>query len=166
MLLRVSFEYSRIEWKKDEEYVKSLIQFITLFSSGYYSQEVSTRSEGKELSHMFRKSFNIDCLFKEVNKTLHELYKSQENNASDKMNMLLFILTIFTVISGIYGMNLVIKDWESPSGWRQISTYTFFEWISLVTALSGIGLSAYLVITTFGKLMISKLRRKKSNSRM
>jgi hypothetical protein len=166
MLLRVSFEYSRIEWNKDEEYVKSLIQFITLFSSGYYSQEVSTRSEGKELSHMFRKSFNIDCLFKEVNKTLHELYKSQENNASDKMNMLLFILTIFTVISGIYGMNLVIKDWESPSGWRQISTYTFFEWISLVTALSGIGLSAYLVITTFGKLMISKLRRKKSNSRM
>ncbi|MBO0585934.1 hypothetical protein [Sporosarcina sp. E16_8] len=166
MLLRVSFEYSQIEWGKDEEYVKSLIKFITLFSAGYYSQEVSTRSEGKELSHMFRQAFNIDCLYKEVNTTLHELYKSQENHASDKMNMLLFILTIFTVISGIYGMNLVIEDWESPSGWREFSSYTFFEWISLVTALSGIGLSAYLVVTTFGKMMMSKLRRKKSKSRM
>lgn len=166
MLLRVSFEYSQIEWEKDEEYVKSLIKFITLFSAGYYSQEVSTRSEGKELTHMFRQAFNIDCLYKEVNTTLHELYKSQENHASDKMNMLLFILTIFTVISGIYGMNLVIEDWKSPSGWRQFSSYTFFEWISLVTALSGIGLSAYLVVTTFGKIMMSKLRRKKSNSRM
>jgi len=166
MLLRVSFDYSQIEWGKDEEYVKSLIKFITLFSAGYYSQEVSTRSEGKELSHMFRQAFNIDCLYKEVNTTLHELYKSQENHASDKMNMLLFILTIFTVISGIYGMNLVIEDWKSPSGWREFSSYTFFEWISLVTALSGIGLSAYLVVTTFGKMMMSKLRRKKSNSRM
>ena len=97
---------------------------------------MSTRSEGKELSCMFRQAFNIDCLYKEVNTTLHELYKSQENHASDKMNMLLFILTIFTVISGIYGMNLVIEDWESPSGLSQISSYTFFEWISLVTALS------------------------------
>jgi len=166
MLLRMSFEYSQIEWEKDEEYVKSLIKFITLFSAGYYSQEVSTRSEGKELSNMFRQAFNIDCLYKEVNSTLHELYKSQENHTSDKMNMLLFILTIFTVISGIYGMNLVIEDWKSPSGWKQFSSYTFFEWISLITALTGIGLSAYLVVTTFGKMMRSKLRRKNSNSRM
>ncbi|KAA0966664.1 hypothetical protein FQ087_10685 [Sporosarcina sp. ANT_H38] len=166
MLLRVSFEYSQIEWEKDEEYVKSLIKFITLFSAGYYSQEVSTRSEGKELSHMFRRAFNINCLYKEVNSTLHELYKSQENHASDKMNMFLFTLTIFTVVSGIYGMNLVIEDWKTPSGWKEIPSYTFFEWISLVTALSGIGLSAYLVVTTFGKMLMSKLSRKKSNSRM
>ena len=166
MLLRMSFEYSQIDWEKDEEYVKSLIKFITLFSAGYYSQEVSTRSEGKELTQMFRQAFNIDCLYEEVNTTLHELYKSQENHTSDKMNMLLFILTIFTVISGIYGMNLVIEDWKSPSGWRQFSSYTFFEWISLVTALSGIGLSAYLVVTTFGRMIRSKLRRKKSKPRM
>ena len=37
MLLRMSFEYSQIEWEKDEEYVKSLIKFITLFSARYYS---------------------------------------------------------------------------------------------------------------------------------
>jgi len=166
MLLRVAFEYSEINWKKDEEYVKSLIKIITLFSSWYYFQEISTRSEGKELSKMFRQSFNIDSLFIEVNKTLQELYKSQENNASDRMNKLLFILTVFTVVSGIYGMNLVIKDWESPSGWKAISTYTFFEWISLVTAVSGIGLSVYLTFTTFGKMVLRKLRQKKSNTHL
>ncbi|NYF24075.1 hypothetical protein [Sporosarcina sp. JAI121] len=166
MLLRVSFEYSEIVWKKDDEYVKSLIKFITLFSSWYYFQEISTRSEGKEISRMFQRVFNIDDLFNDVSKTLQELYKSQENNASDRMNMLLFFLTIFTVISGIYGMNLVIQDWESPSGWKAISSYTVFEWISLVTALSGIGLSVYLVFTTFGKVLKNKLREKKSNSRL
>ena len=164
MLLQVSFNYSEINWKKDEEYVKSLIKLITLFTSWYYFQEISTRSEGKELSKRFRQSFAIDSLFKEVNKTLQELYKSQENNASDRMNMLLLILTVFTVVSGIYGMNLVIEDWASPSGWKALSTYTIFEWISLVTALSGIALSVYLTFTTIGKTVLGKLRQKKSNT--
>ena len=166
MLLRISYEYSEIDWEKDDEYVKSLIKFITLFSSWYFFQEVSTRSEGKELSKMFREAFNIDNLFKEVNNTLQELYKSQENVATDRMNMLLFFLTVFTVVSGIYGMNLVIEDWKSPVSWKAISTYTFLEWLSLITALGGIGLSIYLTVTTFSKLLISKLRNKKSKSHM
>lgn len=101
-----------------------------------------------------------------MNNTLHELYKSQENDASARMNMLLFFLTVFTLVSGIYGMNLVIKDWESPFGWKEISTYTFLEWVSLITAVGGIGLSAYLIATTLGKLLMSKLRKKKSKSRI
>lgn len=164
ILLRVSFEYSKINWKKDEEYVKSLIKLITLFSSLYYYQEVSTRSEGNELSQQIRRSFAIDKLFNEVNKTLNELYKSQENKASDRMNMLLFILTVFTVISGIYGMNLVIEDWKSPTGWKAFSSYTIFEWIALITAASGIVLSSFLVFTTFRKLAISKIRENKSDN--
>ena len=125
MLLRVAFEYSEIDWKKDEYYVKSLIQLINIFSSSYYFKEISTRTQGKELSEMFRNVFLIDSLFNEVNNTLQELYKSQENSQADRMNILLFILTIFTVISGIYGMNLVISDWESPSGWKNILPIRF-----------------------------------------
>lgn len=161
MLLRVSFEYSEIDWKKDEYYVKSLIQLISVFSSSYYFKEISTRSEGKELAEMFRKTFLIDPLFNEVSKTLQELYKSQENNQAGRLNMLLFILTIFTVISGIYGMNLVIPDWEAPSGWKEYPTYTVFEWISLITAITGIGLSTYLILSTFGRLFLRRRRRKK-----
>lgn len=163
MLLRVSFEYSEIEWKKDEYYVRSLIQLINVFSSWYYFKEISTRSEGKELSEMFRNTFLIDPLFSEVSKTLQELYKSQENSQAGRVNMLLFILTIFTVISGIYGMNLVIPDWEAPSGWKEYSSYTVFEWISLITAVTGIVLSAYLILSTFGKMVIRRRRGNKHN---
>lgn len=163
MLLRFSFEYSEIEWKKDEFYVKSLIKLINVFSSWYYFLEISTRSEGKELSELFRRTFHIDSLFNEVNTTLQELYKSQENSQATRVNTLLFILTIFTVISGIYGMNLVIEDWEAPSGWKEYSSYTFFEWISLATAVIGIGLSAYLIFSTFGRLFMQWLRKRKLN---
>jgi Mg2+ and Co2+ transporter CorA len=166
MLIRVAYEYSELVWNKDDEYVKSLTKLITLFSSWYYFNEISTRSEGKELAKMFRQSYNIENLFKEVNTTLHELYRNQESVAADRMNLLLFTLTIFTVVSGIYGMNLVIPDWEQPFRWTTVMTYTFFEWISLLTALSGIGLSVFLVITTMGNLFWKKLRMKKSNSHM
>ena len=161
MLLRVAFEYSQIDWKKDDEYVKSLIKLITLFSSWYYFQEISTRSEGKELSKMFRRSFTIDQLFDEVNNTLHELYKNRENINSDRMNMLLFALTVFTVVSGIYGMNLVIQDWETSDGWKAFRQYNLYEWIALVTAISGIGLSTYLIGSTIGKTIMKKLRKQK-----
>jgi Mg2+ and Co2+ transporter CorA len=103
-------------------------------------------------------------LFKEVNNTLNELYKSQENNASDRMNMLLFILTVFTVVSGIYGMNLVIKDWESPTGWKAFSSYTIFEWVSLITAVSGIVLSGLLIFSTVRKLVVNKIRKYRSDN--
>ena len=166
MLLRISYEYSEINWEKDDEYVKSLIKFITLFSSWYFFKEVSNRSEGNEMAKMFSQSFNIDTLFKEVNNTLQELYKSQENDATNRMNMLLFFLTVFTVVSGIYGMNLVIEDWGGPMSWNDISSYTFLEWVSLITAVIGIGLSIYLTITTFGKIILSKLRKRKSESWM
>lgn len=158
MLLRVSFEYSEIEWKKDEQYVRSLIKLITLFSSWYYFKVVSTRSEGKELSRLFREAFSIERLYNEVSSTLQELYKSQENSQANRVNTLLFILTIFTVVSGIYGMNLVIADWESPSGWKKFTTYTVFEWISLITALAGIALSGYLIFYTFGRILLQKWR--------
>lgn len=163
MLLRVSYEYSEIVWSKDEEYVKSLIKLITLFSSWYYFREISTRSEGKELSLAFYKAFNIENLFNEVNLSLNELYKAQENSRAGRMNMLLFILTVFTVVSGIYGMNLVISDWEDPFGWKKYTSYTFFEWISLVTAVSGIGLSGYLIVSMLIKFILRKSRDKKSD---
>lgn len=158
MLLRMSFEYSEIEWKKDEQYVRSLIKLITLFSSWFYFKVVSTRTEGRELSCLFREAFSIDLLYNEVSSTLQELYKSQENSQANRVNTLLFILTIFTVVSGIYGMNLVIADWESPAGWKKFTTYTVFEWISLVTALAGIVLSGYLIFYTFARVIRQKWR--------
>lgn len=160
MLLRLSFEYSDLEWNKDEDYVKDLIELITIFSSRYYFGEVSARTEGKELSKIFTKNFQIDELYGEVKSTLHELYQNQENIAAIHQNRLLFMLTVFTVISGIYGMNLVIEDWKGQMGWSAIPKYNFVEWITLLTAAIGILLSLILIVTTLYRWVKLKILKK------
>lgn len=160
MLLRLSFEYSDLEWKKDEDYIKDLIESITIFSSRYYFGEVSARSEGKELSKIFIRNFHIDDLYAEVKSTLHELYQNQEKLLSERQNLLLFMLTVFTVISGIYGMNLVIEDWKGKTGWSKIPHYNFAEWITLLTAVIGISLSLILFMGTIVRWIRKKVTKK------
>jgi hypothetical protein len=159
MLLRLSFEYSELQWEQDEDYVEELIELITLFSSRYYFGEVSARTEGKELTQTYREIFHLHPLFEEVKQTLQELYRAQQNKANKRHNMLLFMLTVFTVVSGIYGMNLVIEDWKGKTDWSKVPGYSFFEWISLITALAGISLSIILLVTTGGKGLWKKLRQ-------
>ncbi|MFC4409371.1 hypothetical protein ACFOZY_02850 [Chungangia koreensis] len=160
MLLRLSFEYSDLEWNKDEDYIRDLIELITIFSSRYYFGEVSARTEGKELSKIFLRTFHIDDLYAEVKGTLHELYQNQENIAAERQNQLLFMLTVFTVISGIVGMNLVIEDWKGQTGWSAIQNYNFMEWITLLTAAVGILLSISLFVVTIVRWLRLKIIKK------
>jgi hypothetical protein len=159
MLLRMSFEYSQVQWKQDEDYVEELIELISKFSARYYFGEVSARSEGKELTQTYREVFHLNSLYEEVKQTLNELYRAQENQANKRHNLLLFMLTVFTVVSGIYGMNLVIEDWKGKTDWSKVPGYSFFEWISLITALAGISLSIILLATTGAKGLWKKIRR-------
>ncbi|GGA38329.1 hypothetical protein [Psychrobacillus lasiicapitis] len=159
MLLRLSFEHSEISWEKDKQYVEELIELISKFDSHYYFEEISVRSEGKELTNMLREAFYLKPLFVEVKRTVDDLYRAQEKQAGKRQNMLLFILTVYTVVSGIYGMNLVIEDWKEDFNWSSVFNYTFFEWITLVTALSGIALSTTLLISTSGKGIRDKYRK-------
>lgn len=161
MLLRLSFEHSNVSWKKDEAYVEELIEMISKFSARYYFGEVSVRSTGKEHTKTFRDIFNLHDTFKEVKDTLNELYKAQENQANKRQNLLLFMLTVYTVVSGIYGMNLVIEDWKGFTDWGKVPGYSFFEWISLIIALSGIGLSFLLLVTTILNSIRKRYRRLK-----
>ncbi|MFX3674263.1 MAG: hypothetical protein ACE3JQ_07440 [Paenisporosarcina sp.] len=166
MLLRLSFEYSEIQWEQDEDYVEELIELITLFSSRYYFGEVSARTEGKELAHTYREIFHLDPLFDEVKQTLQELYRTQENKANKRHNMLLFMLTVFTVLSGIYGMNLVIEDWKGKTDWSKVPGYSFFEWISLITALAGISLSFILLTVTGVRGLWKRFRKWKRDQKI
>lgn len=165
MLLRLSFEYSELQWEKDEDYVEELIELITLFSSRYYFGEVSARTEGKELTQTYREIFHLHPMFEEVKQTLQELYRTQENKANKRHNMLLFMLTVFTVVSGIYGMNLVIEDWKGKTDWSKVPGYSFFEWISLITALAGISLSIILLVTTGSNGFRKKMRQWKRDQK-
>ncbi|MFJ7972082.1 hypothetical protein [Psychrobacillus sp. NPDC096389] len=161
MLLRLSFEHSEVSWAKDRGYVEELIQLISKFDSRYYFEEVSVRSEGKEFTNMLREAFHLNPLFEEVKRTVDDLYRSQDKQAGKRQNMLLFILTVYTVVSGIYGMNLVIEDWKEDFSWSQMASYTFFEWITLVTAITGIGLSVALLVSTGVKGILNRYKKRK-----
>lgn len=159
MLLRLSFEHSNVSWKKDGAYVEELIEMISKFSARYYFGEVAVRTTGKEYAKTFVDVFHLDDTFQEVRDTLQELYRTQENQADKQQNYLLFMLTTFTVISGIYGMNLVIEDWKGFTDWGKAPGYSFFEWVALIVALIGIGLSFLLILTTLGSTIKKKYRR-------
>ena len=159
MLLKVSFEHSEVSWAKDKRYVEELIELISKFNSRYYFEEVSARTEGKELTKKLREVFRLQNLFEEVKQTVDELYRAQDNQSDKRHNSLLFMLTIFTVVSGIYGMNLVIEDWKGKTDWAKVSGYSFFEWIALITSLTGIGLAVVLIGYTGGKRIYDRYRK-------
>ncbi len=159
MLLRLSFEHSELTWVKDREYVKELTERISKFYSRYFFGEVSSRSEGKEISALLRKSFQLDSLFGEVSNTVNDLYRAQSNQTNARQNALLFMLTVYTVISGIYGMNLVIEDWKDLTDWSQVPGYSFFEWVALITAISGIGIAVILLFISGWSGARSKYRK-------
>ncbi|MEI4770653.1 hypothetical protein WAX74_13540 [Psychrobacillus sp. FJAT-51614] len=164
MLLKLSFEHSEVSWSKDKEYVEELIEQISKFDSRYYFKHVSVRMEGKELTNILKETFSINTLFEEVKNTVDDLNQAQEKQRDKRQNMLLFMLTVFTVISGIYGMNLIIEDWKGKTDWSKVSGYSFFEWISLLTALIGISLSILLLAWEGIKGIRNIYRKRKRNS--
>lgn len=166
ILLKLSYEHSEIEWEQEKFIVDELIKEIMNFSSHYYFDGVAVYSEGREISTMLRKQFRIAPQYKEIKETLNELYRIIDDHVSERRNKLLFILTIFTVISGIYGMNLVIKELNRGFTWALIHDYTFFEWIALIVILLGVGLSFYLVgHFAYNGMMLKRKQRKWQKNR-
>lgn len=62
ILLKVSYEHSEVSWAKDKRYVEELIELISKFYSRYYFEEVSARTEGKELTQKLREVFRLQDL--------------------------------------------------------------------------------------------------------
>lgn len=144
-LLKLTFDYSELKYSRNRNIVEELIEQITKFSSRYYFSEVSMRAEGHELAHYFRDVFRLEAQYQDIKETLEELYRVQEDRAADRLNQLLYILTIFSMISGIYGMNLVIEELDQPLKWANILSFTLFEWIAFLLAIGGISISIFLV---------------------
>ncbi|MDQ0218460.1 hypothetical protein ELQ35_03680 [Peribacillus cavernae] len=144
VLLKLTHEHSKIDIDKDQSDTEQLIMMITVFSSKYLFPEVNSSTSGKEIFKIIKEVFEIDRLYEDVKKTLSSLYQNQDNMSANRNNYLLQILTIYTVVSGIYGMNLVIEDWKGKTRWSKIPDYSFFEYISLFVALSGILISSIL----------------------
>ncbi|WP_191561598.1 hypothetical protein [Metabacillus idriensis] len=164
VLLKLSYSYSQLYIDQKQDKMDKLIRSITNFTAKYIFSEISSRTEGQELSVMMKDRFKIETLYKEVNNTMDSLYQNQEKLASKRHNSLLLILTTYTVISGIYGMNLVIEDWKGKIEWSMLAEYSLFEYISLIVALSGIAVGGVLAGIAIIKLMKDYLDKRKSEN--
>lgn len=164
VLLKLSYSYSQLYIDQKQDKMDKLIRSITNFTAKYIFSEISSRTEGQELSVMMKDRFKIETLYKEVKNTMDSLYQNQEKLASKRHNSLLLILTTYTVISGIYGMNLVIEDWKGKIEWSKLAEYSFFEYISLIVALSGIAVGGVLAGIAIMRLMKDYLDKRKSEN--
>lgn len=158
VLLKLSYEYSQLTFHKNSEGIERLIRSITVFSGKYLFLEISSRTEGQEFSELFKKIFHINSLYQEVKETLGTLYQNQEKIAAKRHNYLLLILTIYTVLSGIYGMNLVISKLKGNINWDSMKQFSIFEYIALIVALSGILISISLGVSSLWNLLKDRFK--------
>ncbi|WP_405103653.1 hypothetical protein [Oceanobacillus sp. FSL H7-0719] len=141
VLLKLSHEHSQIEMESDHTTIDRLTMMISEFSSKYYLPELSSNSSGKEILEIMKSVFEIDKLFHDVENTLSSLFQRQEQLEGKQLNSLLQILTIYTVISGIYGMNLMIDDLKGNIDWSKFISFSLFEWLAVFVTATGILLS-------------------------
>lgn len=160
VLLKLSHEHSQIEIEKDQAKTEILMMLISEFSSKYYLPELSSNTSGKEISKLIQSVFEIDKLFRDVENTLSNLFQRQDKLEGKQINFLLQILTIYTVISGIYGMNLVIDDLEGNIDWSKFISFSFFEWLVVFVTLTGIVLS-FIMGFFFLKRWLDEKKNKK-----
>ncbi|MCZ8524022.1 MULTISPECIES: hypothetical protein [Paenibacillus] len=160
VLLKLSNRYSHVQLEKNQDEIEELIRAITLFSAKYYFLEVVSQSQGKDIFLQVKDHLGSAALFKEVKQTLSDLYTYQENFTSKRSNYLLQILTIYTVISGIYGMNQVIEDLKGDINWSKMLEYSAFEYIALAVTISGMLVSFGLGMHTIFRLLKERRKRK------
>ena len=136
---------------------------ITEFSSKYLFlfTEVNSTATGKELFKMTdEKPLGLPRFIK-VKETLSYLYQNQDKLAGKSSNYLLQILTIYTVISGIFGMNLYIEDWKGKLTWKEYMNYTIYEWVAVFVTTTGLVISSLLGFFFLKKWLQEKRSRKK-----
>ncbi|MNM13452.1 hypothetical protein D3C81_236430 [compost metagenome] len=161
VLLKLANVHSRLRIERDNEEIQDLIYYINKFSAKFYFVELISQTQGREIFYQLRKVYGNDELFEEVKQTLADLFQYQEKFQAKRRDNLLMILTVFTVVSGIYGMNQVIDDLKGSIDWSKMSHYSLFEYLALFLTFSGITVSAILTIRELWGSIRSRLRRRK-----
>lgn len=161
VLLKLAHDHSQIDVEKDQSDTELLIFMITEFSAKYLFAEVNSTFTGKELFKMTKEVFRIEPLYQEVKETLSYLYQNQDKLSGKSSNYLLQILTIYTVISGIFGMNLYIEDWQKKLTLEDYMNYTLYEWVAVLVTSSGLIISFVMGFLFLKKWLQEQKSRKK-----
>ncbi|WP_223587849.1 hypothetical protein [Neobacillus bataviensis] len=144
VFVKIAQNYSTIRIEKDYNEIEKLIYFINSFTSNFFFIEYPTNLEGQELFKLFKRAYNIDSLYLNTKETLFSLFKYEENSVTKKDSMLLLVLTLYTVICGIFSMNLFTKDLEGKIDWSHFKSYNPFEYFAVFIVFSGIIVVAIL----------------------
>ncbi|OBZ10587.1 hypothetical protein A8L34_18540 [Bacillus sp. FJAT-27264] len=160
VLLKLANMHSRLRINRDDDDIEDLIFYINKFSAKFYFLELISQSQGREIFFQLRKVYGNDALFDEVKQTLNDLFQYQVKYQSKRRDMLLMILTVFTVVSGIYGMNQVIDDLEGSIQWSKMLQYSLFQYFALVLTFSGIVISIILTVREIWNSIRSRRRKK------
>ncbi|CAM4208822.1 hypothetical protein [Paenibacillus typhae] len=164
VLLKLSNLHSRLRINRDYDEIENLIFLINKFSAKFYFMELISQSQGREIFFQLRKVYGNDALFDEVKMTLDDLFQYQDKFQAKRRDTLLMILTVFTVVSGIYGMNQVIEDLKAPIDWSKMKDYSPFEYLALFLTFTGIAVSILLTLKELWNGIRSR-RRKRYYSR-
>jgi hypothetical protein len=160
VLLKLANMHSRLRIDKDYEQIENLIYSINRFSAKFYFLELISQSQGREIFFQLRKVFGNDALFEEVKETLNDLFQYQERFQANRRDILLMVLTVYTVVSGIYGMNQVIDDLKGKIDWKVMLEYSPFEYLALFVTISGILVSAVLALRELRRLIRKRHKKK------
>lgn len=160
-LLRFSNDYAHLEWQKDKGYVRELVKNMTIFEAHYYFYETSTQSEEMDISTLLRKSLDLQRVYEEAMSSLNHLFTIQEQIADMQQNDLLFFLTMSTVVSGAFGMNLIIEDWKGGLSLSMFDDYSFLEWFVFVITMLSIVAVVFFTLRQFLIVLRTKQQQRK-----
>lgn len=164
VLLKLTNVHSRLRINHDYDEIENLIFLINKFSAKFYFSELISQSQGREIFLQLRRVYGNDALFEEVKATLNDLFQYQDKFQAKRRDTLLMILTVFTVVSGIYGMNQVIEDLKGHIEWSKMLEYSAFEYLALFLTFSGITISIVMTLKEL-RNSIRGRRRKRFHTR-
>ncbi|PLS07253.1 hypothetical protein [Neobacillus cucumis] len=159
VLLKIASCFSAIHIEQDKEKIESLNYTLNSFTSNYFYTVYPLTFEGQEMFRLLRKSLGIDPLYANTKEILFSIVKYEDNNVAKKDSMLLLVLTIYTVICGIFSMNLFTHDLQGHIKWDHFKTYNPFEYFAVFIVFSG--MIVVLTLTIQGLIQGYKNRKKR-----
>ena len=161
VLLKIANSYSAIHIEKDKQEIEHLLYQVNSFMSNYFYTVYPLTSEGQEIFKLIRKELNIDHLYTNTKEILFSLVKYEDNNVAKKDSMLLLVLTLYTVICGIFSMNLFTHDLQGNIKWGHFKSYNPFEYFAVFIVFSGI----IVVFTLAVQGLIQQYQNRKSQKK-
>ncbi|MEH7415256.1 hypothetical protein V7266_08255 [Neobacillus drentensis] len=161
VLLKISYSYSVIHIEQDKQKIESLLYQVNSFMSNYFYTFYPITSEGQEIFQLIRKGFGIEQLYANTKEILFSLVKYEDNNVAKKDSLLLLVLTLYTVICGIFSMNLFTHDLQGNIKWDHFKSYNPFEYFAVFIVFSGMIVVFTLAIQGLTQEINNRKNRKK-----